>query len=145
MWRSLTALLALLLALSGCNRKHSAAVVLEKEYIAARETTPTPTAAPAAAESPIPDPTPEIELREMAPDEIAVDGVVMKRAVRGTSRDPRAGPDEQWIVKVRTTDGRTIRVPADRSRFDKLRAGDRVQIVYRVGKYTGTVWSADFE
>jgi hypothetical protein len=88
---------------------------------------------------------PEPEPREMAPDEIAVDGVVMKKAVRGTSRDPRASEHEQWIVKVQTTAGRIFNVPADQPRFDKLRVGDRVQVVYRVGKYTGTVWSADLE
>lgn len=147
MARSFAALLVVL-ALTGCERKHSEAVVLEKEHIAVREPTPTPTptadpvgAPPAESATPQREPEP----REMAPDEIAVDGVVMKKAVRGTSRDPRARTGEQWIVKVRTTEGRIFNIAADQARFAKLNVGDRVQVVYRVGKYTGTVWSADFE
>lgn len=143
MSRFLAALL-LMLALTGCDRKHSEAVVLEKEHIAVREPTPTPTAERTGA-TPAESATPELEPREMAPDKIAVDGVVMKKAVRGTGRDPRATTDEQWIVKVRTTDGRIFNVPADQARFAKVSAGDRVQVTYRVGKYTGTVWSANFE
>jgi uncharacterized lipoprotein NlpE involved in copper resistance len=139
------AALVVVLALTGCDRKHSDAVVVEKEHIAAREPTPTPTVAPPAAESATRAPEAEPELREMAPDEIEVDGVVMKKVLRGTSRDPRAAADERWLVKVQTTAGRTFNVPADQTRFEKLRVGDRVQIVYRVGKYTGTVWAADFE
>lgn len=81
----------------------------------------------------------------MAPDEIAVDGVVMKKAVRGTSRDQRATTDERWIVKVRTDNGRIFNLHSDKTRFEKLHAGDRVHVVYRVGKYTGTVWSSDLE
>ncbi len=82
----------------------------------------------------------------MAPDEIEVDGVVMKAEVRGTSRDPRASAEEQWLITVRTThNGRTFNVHADKAHFDKLHTGDHVRVSYRVGKYTGTVWSADFE
>ncbi len=82
----------------------------------------------------------------MSPDEIDLDGVVMKAALRGTGRDPRPSEDEQWVVKVRTTDtGRTFYVQADRARYEKLGAGDRVQVSYRVGKYTGTVWAADLK
>jgi hypothetical protein len=82
----------------------------------------------------------------MAPDEISVDGFVMKAEVRGTSRDPRATTDEQWRVRVRTTDGgRTFNLHADKAQFETLRAGDRVKVSYRVGKYTGTVWASDLE
>ena len=44
------------------------------------------------------------EAPELAEDEIDVDGHVMKKDVRGTSRDPRAMAEEQWIVKVRMVD-----------------------------------------
>ena len=89
---------------------------------------------------------PEAEIRPMADDEIAVDGYVMKPEVRGTSRDPRALKDEQWLVKVRTVDdGRIIQVPADQAQWRKLRENDRVKVRYRTGKYTGTVWAAEIE
>ncbi len=127
-------------AVAGCDRKHSEAIVLEKEHIAVQAPTPSPGPSPAAPTEA------ETEPREMAADEIDVDGVVMKKEVRGTSRDPRASANEQWLVKVKTMDnGRTFNVHADKTHFDKLRVGDRVGVSYRVGKYTGTVWSADFE
>jgi hypothetical protein len=79
-------------------------------------------------------------------DEITVDGHVMKPDVRGTSHDPRALQDEQWLVKVRMIDdGRTFNVQADEGQFDKLKAGDRVRVRYRIGKYTKTVWGAEIE
>ena len=79
-------------------------------------------------------------------DEITLDGYVMKREARGTSRDPRALKDEQWLVKVRMIDdGRTFNVQADQRQFDKLKEGDRVQVRYRIGKYTKTVWSAEID
>ena len=82
----------------------------------------------------------------MRDDEIAVDGYVMKPEVRGTSRDPRALKDEQWIVKVRMLgDGRTFQVPADQTKWKKLRENDQVKVRYRTGKYTGTVWAAEIE
>jgi len=70
----------------------------------------------------------------------------MKPEVRGTSHDPRALKDEQWLVKVRTIDdGRTFNVQAEQGQFDKLKEGDRVQVRYRIGKYTKTVWDAEIE
>lgn len=138
--------LLVVLAFTGCDRKHSEAVVLEKEHIAMREPTPTPTAVtavPTPAESATPEAGPEP--REMAPDEIAVDGVVMKEEMRGTSRDPRASDHEQWNIRVRTLEGRIFNVPTDEARFTKLQAGDRVRVAFKVGRYTGTIWSADFE
>ena len=82
----------------------------------------------------------------MRDDEIAVDGHVMKPEMRGTSRDPRALKDEQWIVKVRMLDnGRTFQVPADQAQWKKLRENDRINVRYRTGKYTGTVWAAEIE
>lgn len=147
--------LIILATLTGCEHRHSEAIVLEKEHIPVQAPTPTQTPAPSGSpavgdEQTFPDTAkPEAEaepqLREMAPDEIAVDGVVMKAAVRGTDRDPRALADEQWLVKVRTTDGRTFNVHADRAGYEKVHAGDKVKVSYRVGKYTGTVWGADLE
>ena len=73
-------------------------------------------------------------------------GYVMKPEARGTSRDPRALKDEQWLVKVRMSDnGRTLNVQAEQGQFDKLKEGDRIQVKYRLGKYTKTVWEAQIE
>jgi hypothetical protein len=129
----------LIISLTGCDKKSGEAVVLAKEHIDAA----LPTAETPATES---KPNPDAEIRPMADDEIAVDEYVMKPEARGTSRDPRALKDEQWIVKVRTlTDGRTFQVPADQAKWDKLRENDRVKVRYRTGKYTGTVWAAEIE
>jgi len=129
----------LIIAVTGCEKKRGEAVVIAKEHIdAALPTAETPNAQSAT--------TPEAELRPMADDEIAVDGYVMKPEVRGTSRDPRALKDEQWIVKVRMLDdGRTFQVPADQGKWEKLRENDRIKVRYRTGKYTGTVWAAEIE
>jgi len=123
----------------GCEKKSGEALVLSKEHI---------DAAPPIKETPSaqPDTSPQVEIREMADDEIAVDGRVMKPEVRGTSRDPRAINREQWLVKVRMLDtGRTIQAQADQAQWEKLRENDRVKVKYRTGKYTGTVWSAEIE
>lgn len=129
----------LVMVITGCEKNSGEAVVLSKEHIdAAPPTTETPKA---QAES-----SPTVEIREMADDEIAVEGHVMKSEVRGTSRDPRASQHEQWLVKVRMLDnGRTFQVPADRAQWEKLRENDRVKVKYRTGKYTGTVWAAEIE
>jgi hypothetical protein len=82
----------------------------------------------------------------MADDEIAVAGYVTKPEVRGTSHDPRALKEEQWLVTIRILDNsRTIQVPADQAQWEKLRENDRVKIRYRAGKYTGSVWTAEIE
>ena len=129
----------LIIAVTGCEKNSGEAVVLAKEHIdAALLTAETPTAQSASS--------PDEQLRPMADDEIAVDGYVMKPEARGTSRDPRAWKHGQWIVKVRMLDnGRTIQVPADQAKWEKLRENDRVKIRYRAGKYTGTVWAAEIE
>jgi hypothetical protein len=124
---------------SGCEKNSGEAVVLAKEHIDAAP----PTAETPNAQSP---PGPGEHLRPMADDEIAVDGHVMKSEACGTSRDPRALKHEQWIVKVRMLDnGRTFQVPADQTKWEKLRESDRVKVRYRMGKYTGTVWAAEIE
>ena len=129
----------LMIGIAGCEKKSGEAVVLSKEHIdAAPPIKETPNAQSAT--------TPETTLREMADDEIAVDGYVMKPEARGTSRDPRALSHEQWIVKVRMVDnGRTFQVPADQAKWEKWRENDRVKVRYRTGKYTGTVWAAEIE
>jgi hypothetical protein len=136
--RVLIAGLLMLFAI-GCEKKSGEALVLAKEHI---------DAAPPTAERPNSQstPGPGVEIRPMADDEIAVDGYVMKPAARGTSRDPRALPHEQWLVKVRMLDnGRTFQVPSDQAEWEKLRENDRVTVRYRTGKYTGTVWAAEIE
>ena len=129
----------LLIGFTGCEKNSGEAVVLSKEHIdAALPTAETPNAQSA--------PSPDEHLRPMRDDEIEVDGYVMKPGERGTSRDPRALSHEQWIVKVRMLDNRrTFQVPADQTKWEKLRENDRVKVRYRTGKYTGTVWAAEIE
>ena len=119
--------IALILCLVGCQKESGDGVVISKEYIAAAAS-PAESATPDRADS----------------DEITVDSYAMPREARGTGRDPRAFKHEQWLIKVQLIDnGRTFNVPADQSQFDKIKEGDRVRVRYRVGKYTGTVWSAE--
>ena len=129
----------LMIVASGCEKKSGEAVVLAKEHIdAGLPTAETPNAQSA--------PSPDEQLRPMRDDEIAVDGYVMKPEERGTSRDPRALSHEQWIANVRMLDnGRTFQVPADQSKWEKLRENDRFKVRYRTGKYTGTVWDAEIQ
>jgi hypothetical protein len=61
----------------------------------------------------------------------------------GAANSPRMS-DEQWIVSVRmVSDNRWIDVPVLKSQFEKLKEGDQVKVVFREGKYTGTVWAAE--
>jgi hypothetical protein len=131
--------------LAGCEKKSGEAIVVAKEYIAAAPpiSETSPAGSPA---SPNEVSTSAEELRPIGDDEITVDGYVMKPDVRGTSRDPRALKDEQWLVKVRMiNDGRTFNVQADQGQFDKLKEGDRVKVRYRLGKYTKTIWDAEID
>jgi hypothetical protein len=127
------------MGLISCEKKRGEAVVLAKEHIAAAlpvAETPNAQSTPGSDEQP----------RPLADDEITVDGYAMKPEVRGTSRDPRALKDEQWLVKVRMLDnGRTIQVQADQAQWEKLHENDQVKVTYRMGKYTGTVWAAKIE
>ena len=145
----LTAAPLFLLLHAGCSKQSGEAVVLEKEYIAAgeEEATPTPGITPAdpavtATSTPQAD---ESATRPMADDEIDVEGYVMKKEVRGTTKDPRAYPGlEQWRLTVQmVAGGRTFVVRAPKAQFEKLKPGDRVTVRYREGKYTGAVWSAE--
>jgi len=124
--------------LAGCEKQSGEAVVLAKEHIAA--------APPPIRETPNAQhvANPNEQPRPIGDNEITVDGYVMKPEVRGTSRDPRALKDEQWLVKVRMIhDGRTFNIQTEQGQFDKLKEGDRVQVRYRIGKYTKTVWGAE--
>jgi hypothetical protein len=81
----------------------------------------------------------------LADDEIVVETYVMKKAVRGTSKDPRAYPgQEQWRVTVELVaeSGRFV-VRAEQKQYERLKVGDRVKVRYKKGKYTGTVWSSE--
>jgi hypothetical protein len=124
--------------LAGCEKQSGEAVVLAKEHIASATIAETANAEHAAS--------PNEQPRPIGNDEITVDGYVMKPEARGTSRDPRALKDEQWLIKVRMIeDGRTFNVQANQGQFDKLKEGDRVRVRYRIGKYTKTVWSAEID
>ena len=129
----------LIIGVTGCDKKSGEAVVLSKEHIDAAPPIEQTHEAQSATTS-------KAKVRPTADDEIAVDGYAMKPEVRGTSHDPRALKDEQWLVKVRILDGgRTLQVPADQAKWEKLRENDRVKVRYRTGKYTGTVWAAEIE
>jgi hypothetical protein len=143
---------AVILSCAGCWKKSGKAVVLEKERIAARENTPTPRAEQTAslskptASSNAPAPNEEEKSRELGKDEIVVDTYVMKKDVRGTSRDPRAMSGEQWVVKVQMIENlRQFNIQTDKLHWDKVKAGDRIDVSYRQGKYTGTVWAAEID
>jgi hypothetical protein len=144
--------MAVILGLAGCWKKSGKAIVLEKEHIAAREITPTPAVQQSIdPNAPTPDPTElaskeEGKPRELGTDEIVVDTYVMNKNARGTSRDPRAMRDEQWIAKVQVIDDlRRFDVHTDRTHWDKVKVGDRIKVSYRQGRYTGTIWSAEIE
>jgi len=129
----------LALSIASCAKKRSEAVVVGKEHIDVAEAKP----------SPLPGASPVNEepvIREMAPDEIDVDGIVMKKEVRGTSMDPRAGTEETWLVKVEMVQvSRAVNIRTDRAHYEKVKAGDRIKVRYSEGKYTGTVWGSEIE
>jgi hypothetical protein len=146
---SLQLVVALLLAVSGCSKKRSEAIVIAMEHIDVAAPKPSPTATPSmddVKDRPADPPAEEVTLREMAPDEIDVDGFVMKKEVRGTSKDPRAKDEEQWRIHVQIVDiGESKLIQSDRAHYDKLKIGDRIRVAYYKGKYTGTVWAAEIE
>ena len=161
--RPSSALLQLALALfagvslTSCTKNLGEAIVLEKEHIDAAEPSPTPPPTPLTTLSenpPRPEPAaspqasrPDEPVQtELAPDEIVVDTYVMKKNVRGTSKDPRASTQEQWLIKVEAVqDLRRFKIHSDRAHFLKYKVGDRVRVRYKVGNYTGTVWDARIE
>jgi hypothetical protein len=130
-------------SLSGCSKKRSAAVVILKEHIEVAEAKPSPSPADAKDRTTEPEVT---TAPEMKADEIEVDGYVMKKEVRGTSKDPRARNEEQWRVTVQIENiGLSKLIQTDRAHYDKLKVGDRIRVAYYKGNYTGTVWAADIE
>jgi hypothetical protein len=151
--------LLLMAFLPGCSKESGEAIVVEKEYIAAGEELGTPMpGATAGPEEPVatpvsPDASPSesgetveyATARPLAEDEVVIGNYVMKKNVRGTSKDPRAHPGlEQWRITVQTVAGsRSFLVQAKQAQYERLKVGDRVKVRYREGKYTGTVWSAE--
>jgi hypothetical protein len=92
-----------IVCLAGCEKQSGEAVVLAKEHIAAAPPiSKTSRAGPAASPNEVS--TSAEQPRPIGDEEITVDGYVMKPDVRGTSHDPRALKDEQWLVKVRMLD-----------------------------------------
>jgi hypothetical protein len=81
---------------TGCDTKKGEALVIEKEHIAAREILDTPKSEPTVS---APEATPDETERPMGADEISVGQYVMRQEDRGTSRDPRATSEEQWIAR----------------------------------------------
>jgi hypothetical protein len=70
----------------------------------------------------------------------------MKKEVRGTSKDPRAGSEEKWLLKAGMVGvGPSFNIYTDRAHYDKLKVGDRIKVRYSEGKYTGTVWGSEIE
>ena len=147
----LAAVLFAAVHLAGCSKESGEAIVEDKEHIDAGDPiiTPTPGASVTAAEaspaaSPQETPAETDEARPLAEDEIVVDTYVMKKNVRGTSKDPRAYPGlEQWRVNVTIigVGGTTVR--ATKKQYEKLKVGERVKVRYKKGNYTGTIWSAE--
>jgi hypothetical protein len=131
--------ISLALSLASCAKKRGEAIVVAKEHIDVAEIKPSPS--PGA--SPVNE---EPVIQEMAPDEIEVDGIVMKKDVRGTSKDPRAGSEEKWLLKVEMVGvSRSFNIYTDRAHYDKAKVGDRIKVRYSEGKYTGTVWGSEIE
>lgn len=142
--------LLVLLGASGCTKKVGDAVVLEKEHIDAAEPSPTPAPATTSTELALAAPSPTVSTEplqtELAPDEIVVDTYVMKKNVRGTSKDPRASSQEKWLMKVEMIqDRRRFTILADRAHFLKYKVGDKVRVRYKEGNYSGTVWDSEIE
>ncbi|HEX4629343.1 MAG TPA: hypothetical protein VH188_00115 [Chthoniobacterales bacterium] len=124
------------LGVGGCTKKVGDAIVLEKEHIDAAEPSPTPTPVTTSSEIAVAAPSPTASTQptqtELAPDEIVVDTYVMKKNVRGTSKDPRASSQEKWLMKVEMMqDRRRFTVMADRAHFLKYKVGDRVRVRYK--------------
>jgi hypothetical protein len=147
----LAAVLFAAVHLAGCSKESGEAIVEDKEHIDPGDpvATPPPGASP-AAEEPSPAATPQkspdetYEARPLAVDEIVVDTFVMKKKVRGTSKDPRAYPGlEQWRVKLRIAGVGGTTALATREQYERLKVGDRVKVRYKKGNYTGTIWSAE--
>lgn len=148
----LAAVLFVVVHLAACSKKSGEAIVEDKEHIDAGDPVVTPTpgasvtaseASPAASPQESPDEKYE-KAPPLAEDEIVVDTYVMKKNVRGTSKDPRAYVGlEQWRVYVTIVGVGGATVRATKRQYEKLKVGDRVKVRYKEGNYTGTIWSAE--
>ena len=136
-------MLSLLVAIAGggCETRHGEAIVRDKEHIPVAEAVPSPSAISSThpangAAAPNDEPIPGEEIVTEEKEDSGTD-------VRGTRKDPRASDHEQWIVNVEMArDLRRIELRADQPQWAALKVGDRVQVTYKIGKYTGTVWDA---
>ncbi len=64
----------------------------------------------------------------------------------GPLPDARQTPDEQWRVQVEMrADLRKVDVLVESAEWQKLKVGDRVNVQYSQGKYTGTVWHSEIK
>ena len=62
----------------------------------------------------------------------------------GTPQDERATEVAHWIVHVEMIENlRKVNVYVDQPQSEKLKVGDRINVTYSMGKYTGTVWGAE--
>jgi hypothetical protein len=129
--------LGMLLGVGGCEKKSGDAVVVGKEYIPALilPETPGPTEKNPAESM--------ASSRQVEPGAMSHEGDYLQLDENVVLPNPRATHNEQWIVDVEmVAGGRKIAVRVDQPRFEKLSIGDRVKVVYRVGKYTNTVWDS---
>ena len=62
---------------------------------------------------------------------IEVDDYVMKKDVRGTSKDPRATKEEQWPITLQIEDiGLRKMIQTDHGHYDKLKVGDKIKVAF---------------
>jgi hypothetical protein len=143
--------LSTVLAFTGCEKKSEQGIVILKEHIPARgkgKVAASAVARPPKSEKPVPPDKPLANEEEMGRGDgtIKVDGYVMRPEVRGTGQDPRARSHEQWIITVRlVSSGHSFPVQTDKAQFEKLNQPDMVQVIYRIGKYTGKIWDAEIK
>jgi hypothetical protein len=53
---------------------------------------------------------------------------------------------DQWKVKVEMIDDmRKVNVLVERPEWEKIKVGDRVNVRYAQGKYTGAIWSSEIK
>lgn len=61
-------------------------------------------------------------------------------------REEHQTSQEQWRVKVEMrADLRKVDVLVEPAEWEKLKVGDRVNVRYSQGKYTGTIWSSEIK
>ena len=131
------------LSFASCDKKSGEARVIGKEHIAAAKVRETPR--DEHATRPLEHAATPTEQSKNKGDG-SQDEQVSSEDETAAMQDARATDYEQWIVNVRMVDnGRQIDVRVDQPQWDKLKEGDQVQVAYRVGKYTGTVWWSEIK